>query len=133
MILLTYSPTACTSVCVCQYVSVYVCVCVVCTESSSTRVVDEHFERSLGSEYLTLLKHPAAPSSAPPPSSSLDSTTVTAHPAPHSSVLGIISFSLTHSVFYYRSSALLGEVIGICHHCPPRLSVTWYNFNKKDL
>ena len=54
------------------HVCLCVCVNVVCTESSSTQVVDEHFARSLGSDYLRLLKHPAAPSSAPPPNSSLD-------------------------------------------------------------
>lgn len=105
------------------------CVCVVCTESSSTRVVDEHFERSLGSEYLTLLKHPAAPSSAPPPSSGLDSTTVTVHPAPHSSVSGIISFF--DSLMSLVGSAGRGN--RYLSSLSARLSVTWYNFNKKDL
>jgi len=65
--------------------------CVVCTESSSTQVVDEHFARSLGSEYMRLLKHPAAPSSAPPPSSSLDTTPLNVAvscPAGHVSVSG---------------------------------------------
>jgi len=71
-------------------------VCLSGVESSSTRVVDEHFARSLGSEYMTLLKHPAAPSSAPPSSSSLDTlplTTTGNHPAGHISVSGKMSRS----------------------------------------
>ena len=53
---------------------VLVCECYL-LDSSSTQVVEEHFARSLGSEYMRLMKHPAAPSSAPPSSSSLDSMT----------------------------------------------------------
>ena len=66
-------------------------------ESSSTQVVDEHFARSLGSEYMRLLKHPAAPSSAPPPaSSSLDTSPLSAsaiRPGGHISVSGTVWFS----------------------------------------
>lgn len=63
------------------------------SESSSTRVVDEHFERSLGSEYAKLLKHPAAPSSAPPASSSFDTSPLSAtgnHPAASGHISGSV-------------------------------------------
>jgi len=82
---LPYPNTIITSACNMYECHLYI------AESSSTQVVDEHFERSLGSEYMRLLKHPAAPSSAPPPSSNLDTTPLSvagSYPAGHISVNG---------------------------------------------
>ena len=71
--------------------------CMLTVESSSTRVVDEHFKRSLGSEeYMRLLKHPAAPSSAPPPSLTLDASPLSAtgsRPAAAAAAAGPVSVS----------------------------------------
>jgi hypothetical protein len=71
---------------------------VLTSEGSSSRVVDEHFERSLGMKYSQLIKYPSAPSSAPPTTPNLASSTVDA-----SSGTSLISVSGTVDDHFSKS------------------------------